>query len=483
MSSLKKRTVYGVLWDFFGLVTNRGVTFIISIFLARILTPEEFGLVGMVMVFVIMSSNLMDVGLGSALIQKKDVSEEDYSSVFFMNVTLGVLMSLALYLGADALGDFYNNAAIPDIARTLSLIFVINSFAVIQKTRWTKKLNFKLLSTVSILSSLLSGILGIIMALKGYGIWSLIAQILVNSGLMTLLLWITAKWIPKLYFSFSNIRSLLDFGFKIFVSDTINIVFRRLDVLFVGRVFSPALLGFYTRAQSVDSLVKTFSSQSIVKVFFPSFSAIQDDTPKIVAVYQKTLAVLSMVSFLLLGVLYVCADSLFPLLFSAKWLPSVPLFKLMILKSFVPSISALSINVLKAKGRASELLIAEVIKKSLFLVAIGVGIKFGLMEFLYALIVQALLGLFINFYFIRRELGMKLMEHFKIIFPYVLITAIAILLTLVIKNLLAPGLFLDLILSVIIFLLVSLGVLVIFKDRALKALTSEFSRLINFGKN
>ena len=460
-----------------GTIAVRGGTFVISIVLARILSPEEFGLVGMVMVFVIIANGLMDVGLGSALIQKQDTEEEDWSSVFYLNVVMGMLICATVYLGSDLLGDFYENPEIPPITRVLSLVFVINSVAIIHKTRLRKTLGFRKLTIVSIIASISSGCVGILLAINGFGVWSLVYQVMVNYLLTTILFWVGSEWYPRLFFSMKRIRSLWNFGFSVFITESINNAIRRLDVLMIGKMYSPGLLGYYTRAQSVDSMVKVIGSQSIMRVFFPSLSQIQHDTKKLIETYTKLMSVLSMISLGLVGLLYVSSESLFITLFTAKWESSIPIFQIMVLKSFVPTISALQINVLKARGNANDLLKAEFIKKGMYLIAVFVGLRYGIFEFLVAAFIQALFSLFVNFMFIKKELNINFQTHLRAMAPYGLYAFIAGMVTNYILNLGSLSPLGELLSSFVLFLTLFLGFLVAFKDQSLKTVVTELTQL------
>jgi len=481
MSSLKERTVTAIFWDILGTIANRGVTFLVSIFLARILTPEEFGLVGMVMVFIIISNGLMDIGLGSALIQKKNLDKIDFSSVFYINVLLGFVVTVLMYLSSGVLARFYSNPAIYDITRALSFVFIINSFAIVQKTRLIKYLGFKQLTIISVISASISGVISIYMALSAFGVWSLVSQILLQNILTVLMLWIVSDWYPTLEFSFKRVKSLWTFGVSIFITEFINTAVRRIDVLMIGKLFSPSILGYYTRSQSVDSLIKVIGSQSIVKVLFPTLSLIQEDHRRITAAYKNILSMLSMISLGLAGVLFVCADGLFISLFTEKWAPSIPLFQLMVLKSFIPTVSALPINILKARGRAKELLNAELIKKTLYIMAVVVGLKFGINEFLVVAIVQALITLFINFYLVNEELGITIFDHVKRMLPYVVYSIFAAGLVFLLMKNLQLSVFSDLLVRFLSFLGLFLTFLVLSKDQAFKFILSEISNLVRQG--
>ncbi len=473
MTSLKKRTITAILWDLAGSLANKGVGFVISIFLARILTPEEFGLIGMVMAFVAVSSVLLDVGLGSALIQRKEVQDLDYSSVLLLNAGVGIFLTLIMYSGSEMIGAFYNNESIPGLSRWLCWMFLINSLGIIPKNKLTKELRFKSLTRASFIASLASGTVGVVMAFNGYGVWSLVVHILLSGALNVILLWSSVKWFPGWSFEFARVKSLWGFGFNIFLSSFLNSIVSKMDIIVIGKLFSPAQLGYYTRALSITNLIDTYSGRSTSRVLFPALSEIQNNIPKLVKVYEKTLMIYSFISFSLIGLLFITAEPFIILIFTVKWSASIPFLKIMLLRSFVTPLSALSISTLKALGRSRDCLVAEIMKKSLYILAVIIGFSFGITEFLYALLVQGIMALCINFYYLGAAIKMKFFRQVRIIFPYALYAATITFTLVIIREQLQISMVLDLMMSSLAFLLLLVLVLKATGNKAYSLLYRE----------
>ena len=477
--SLKQRTLKAIFWDLLGSVANKSAGFIISIFLARILTPEEFGLIGMVMVFVTFSVVLMDVGLGSALIQRQEVHNRDYSSVLILNAVMGGILMLGMFFLSDIIGDFYQNHSIPSLCKALSVIFLINSLGIIPKTKLTKELKFKKLAQVSFGASIVSGVVGIIMAFNGFGVWSLVAQIILSSLLNVTFLWVSINWFPGWTFSWSNVKSLWGFGFNIFLSSFLNNVLTKLDILLIGKLFSPAQLGYYTRAQSVTTLMNSLSGKSTMRVFFPAMSEIQHDKKRLNVIYEKGLRIISCLAFSLIGVLFLTADSWFILIFSTKWNASVPFLKIMLLRSFVPPLSSLSVNVLKATGKSRQFLHSELIKKSLYFLAIAIGFNFGIMGLLIALLIQGVVVICINLAYVSHSLKVRLLSHLKIVFGYTIYPALIFFIVHFVANGLQLQIVFELIFKVISYCVLLVVLLKLTNDKVYSLVQKELVPLFS----
>jgi teichuronic acid exporter len=417
----------GIFWDLLDKVFNQGIGFVISIVLARLLTPEDFGLVGMVLVIVGFSQIFMDLGFSTALVQKQEVSEQEYSTVFYLNVLVGALLSLLTFLSAEAIAAFYEQPTLVTLIQGISVIFLINSVTIVQNAHFLRAINLRPPAIYRAITVVISGGVGIAMALNGYGVWSLVVQNILSSFVFAVLIWIGSSWRPMLYFKLSAIKDLWNYGSKIFLSGFLENVFNRLDIVIIGKIFSPASLGFYTRAQSLNAMVIQYSSESLMKVFLPAISQNQHDTPKVTQIYTTALSVVSFMAFGLVSLLYVIAENLIVVLFTEKWLTSATYFQILVLGGFVYPLSAVMVNVLGGRGKSGKLLVLQILKKIILAFAFIIGFQIGIEAFLYSVVIAYLLSILLNMYYVTGEIQIGFMTQASIMLPYLAMGAIAAL--------------------------------------------------------
>ena len=334
MDNLKAKAKTAFIWDFLGKFARNGMGFIVSIFLARLLEPSDFGLIAMVMVIIGMAEVFMDVGLASALIQRRRVHPIHYSSVFYFNIFVGLLLALLTYFSASWISEFYHNEQLIPLVQVMSILFIIHAMSGVQSTRLKKEVNFALLTKLMLISSLVSGVVGISLAFWGAGVWSLVVQTLISGIVYNILVWRAAKWVPGVKFSWKALTQLWGFGFRMFLAGMLESIFTRLDFLIIGKLFAPAALGYFQRAKSLNLMVSQYSSRSLMAVLFPVLSKVQNDLPRFQNIIKKALGLISFVIFLLVGTLYLISEELIVLLFSDKWLPSVEFFKILVRNRF-----------------------------------------------------------------------------------------------------------------------------------------------------
>ena len=436
MSSLKEQGVKAFIWDFAGKMANQGMGFVVSIFLARLLEPSDFGLIAMVMVIIGIAAVFTDVGLGGALIQRRRLHPVHYSSVFYFNVIAGLLLTLLTYFSAPWISEFYNNEALLPLAQVMSLSFVIGALSSVQSTRLRKELNYALLTKIGLISSLASGIVGISLAFWGAGVWSLVAQTLTMGIVYNILIWTAGHWRPSLEFSWKALTQLWGFGFRMFLSGMLDSIFSRLDFLIIGKLFLPATLGYFQRAKSLNGFVIQYSSGSLMAVLFPILSKVQNDLPRFQNIILKSLGIIVFVVFLLLGGLYLVSEELIVLLFSDKWLQSVAFFQILVLSGFSYPVSALMVNVLSSRGNSKAFLRLEIYKKTIAAINLTVLYLWGIETYLYGLIVTSLLAVSLNILFASREIRLPFFLFAKPVIMQMGITIMAVILTLLItKNL------------------------------------------------
>ena len=427
MTSLRTKGINAFIAVLAGKLANQGVGFIISIILARILTPEEFGLIAMVNVLLAMATILMDVGLGEALIQRKRLLPIHYSSVFYFNVFAGFILSIITYLSAEAIADFYERPELVLLTQVMSVSFLASSLVVVQNARLTRAFKFKKIAIFRLISSLLSGFVGIMMALNNYGIWSLVTQILLGVLIYVIIVWLQVKWTPQFRFSFKALKQLWGYGFRMFLSAVLNKVFVKIDVLIIGKIFTASALGFYQRARSFEQMVIQYSSGSMMEVLFPLFCQIQTDIERLKNLVLKALNALSLVVFYLLGVLYLCADNIIVVLLTEKWLLSAEYFKILLLGGYAFPFSSLLINIISSRGNSKDFLKLAAIRKIMVGINLIVGFHFGISGYLYGFAFVRAISLALNIIYAGKELKTPFMWFLKPMLPFIFLSGLLVI--------------------------------------------------------
>jgi O-antigen/teichoic acid export membrane protein len=323
LDNLKSKSIKAFFWDFIGKIANQGIAFLTSIILARILAPEEFGLIALINVIFSFANIFMDVGLAASLIQRKRLLPIHFSSVFYFNISVGLLLTIITFFSAPLVAAFYNIPILEILTQVMSISFIISSFGIVQNIQLKKVLNFKKITSLQLLAVIISGIVGVAMAYTGYGVWSLLTQILLNRFLYTALVWIVVKWTPGFNFSLKALKQLWGFGFRIFISDIFGVLYNQMDVIIVGKLFPINSLGYLQRAKSLNTTIFQLASSSLTQVLFPVLSSVQNEIEKFKSIVTRSLYVISFATLFISGILYLCADDLIIILFTKKWLSSI----------------------------------------------------------------------------------------------------------------------------------------------------------------
>ena len=300
MKELKQKTIIGLFWSFLDSFSNQGVQFLVGIILARLLSPIEFGLIGMLTIFISISQSFIDSGFSRALIRKKNCTDTDYSTIFYFNLIIAVFFYFLLYIFANDIGSFFNEPKLETLLKILGIGLIFNAFGIIQRTILVKKINFKLQTKISLISSIGSGIIAISMAMFGFGVWSLVALTIARFGLNSVFLWILSKWKPILVFSMKSFKELFSFGSKLLLSGLIDTIYNNVFYLIIGKYYSAAELGFYSRADQFQALPSQNLTGMISKVTYPVLSSIQDDIPNLKLAYQRIVRSTMFIAFILM---------------------------------------------------------------------------------------------------------------------------------------------------------------------------------------
>jgi len=408
----------GLIWDFVGKLFNQGITFFVSIFLARLLLPEDFALIAMVMGFIGIARIFVDFGLSQALIQSQNTTDIHYSSIFWLNLFFAIFISILFFLSAPSIAFFYHQPDIINLAKVLSITFAIGALGSVHIAMLKKKMDFKYLSITNIISATLSGCIGIYMAFNNYGVWSIVVQQISAAAIRLFLLWYGTRWLPLFKFSWSAIKPLWNFSKKLFISGLLETVAQQLDVFIIGKLFMPATLGFYSRGKSLNQLIANYSASSLSSVLFPALSKIQNNLAE---VKQKVIAffrLATLTSFFLGGLLFIIAEDLIVLMFTEKWLPTVPYFRIMVLTTFAYPVSVILLTPLTSLGRSDIFLKLEIIKKIILVPTYIIGFQFGLTGFLYAQLISHIIGISLNGYYTGKLIHWKLSKQWVELLTY-----------------------------------------------------------------
>lgn len=425
--TLKQKTLRGASWSFVEQILSRGVNFVIGILLARLLGPTEYGLIGMIGIFIAISQLFIDGGLTSALIRTKNPSEKDYSTVYVINMGLSVVFYFLLFFCAPLIADFYRQPLLKPLTRAIALVFVIGSVSSIQGTLLTIRVDFKTKTYISILSSVISGIIGILCAYKGLGVWALVAQTLTSAAAMSILTLLFVRWIPRLVFSKESFKRLFSYSSKLLASTLIHTIYENSYPLVIGKKFLAADVGLYSRAGQFPGVANGTITGALNRVAFPILSEIQDDDQRLIRVYEKYIQLSSFVLFPVLMGICGCARPLVSLLLKDQWLGCVPLMQILCFAMITNGITTINLNLLYVKGRSDLVLKLEVIKKSIAFAILFISMFFSITWMCIGQVVYAFIAMFLNTHYTKQILGYSFSQQIKVVYPYFFLSLLVLL--------------------------------------------------------
>jgi len=414
-NSLKNKTISGIFWSFSEIITRQGIQFIIQVFLARLLLPKDFGIIGMITVFIAISNSVIDSGFSSALIREKKVSQEDYSTVFYFNLAMAVVMYVVLFFSADAISNFFNEPQLVAIVKVLALILIVNSFGLIQRTMLIKKIDFKTQTRISVISSILSGVIAIIFAYLGYGVWSLVIRMLSMQFILSLLLCLSNKWIPSLVFKIDSFKRLFGFGWKLLVSGLIDTLYKNIYYIIIGKFFSATSLGYYTNGKKIVDIASQSITTSVQKVSYPVLSSIKDDSERLRNGYRKIIKNSVFITFPLMIGLAAVAEPFIMIVFGEKWINSIPYLQILCFGIMLFPLHAINLNILQVKGRSDLFLKLEIVKKiiGISFITIVMVFRLGIIALLWTSVVGSYIAYFVNSYYSAQLLSYSTKEQIK----------------------------------------------------------------------
>ncbi len=415
--SLKSKTIKGTSWSFIDSIAGQGIAFLVGLVLARLLTPDDYGLIGIILIFVAVFNSIVDSGFSSALVRKNDATDRDYNTVFISNMAVSIVLCLALFFTAPYIATFFERPQLDALLKVMSGIVVINAFGVIQRTLFVKRVDFKTQTKISLISSITSGIVGISMAFTGFGVWSLVGQQISRQALNTIFLWFYSKWRPRLKFSTDSFRELFGFGWKLLVSALINTVWKEIYQVVIGKCYSPAALGQYTRSHQFCGICSSNLTTIIQRVSYPVLSSIQDDKERLKAGYKRIIKISMLLSFVLTLGMAGAAEPMIRVLVGDQWLPAVPFLQIICFQMMLYPLHSLNLNMLQIQGRSDLFLRLEIIKKTIAIGPLLLGIFIDIYYMLIGSVFTGFFAYYLNAYYTGPALNYSIKEQVKDILP------------------------------------------------------------------
>lgn len=426
-STLKQKTISGIIWAAFQKFGTMGLAFVSNIILARILSPSDYGCIGLLTVFLVISEVFVNGGFAAALIQKKSPSDEDYSTVFYWNIAVSLIIYGGLYVTSPLIAEFYQIPVLSELLKVLGLVLIINALSIIQLNILRKNLMFKKMSIIQFTAAAVSVVTAIILAFKGFGVWSLVAQQLINATINTCLLWVMGKWTPKLTFSVVSFKELFSYGAFLLMSDLLNNICDNIQALIIGKKYTATDMGYYTQARKLEMVPTQSISYVVSQVTFPVFSKLQDSNEQLFAAVRRSLRCMNYLNFPLMTLLIVIAEPLFLLLFSEKWLPSVPYFRILCLAGMVNCMQSVNYQVVCAVGRSKDIFRWNIVKRIVGISLILSGTHWGIEGILYGTVLSMYFTYTVNALVATSTTGYTLGMQIRDALPLLTISALSAL--------------------------------------------------------
>jgi len=465
--SLKQKAAAGMVWTALQKYSMMIIQFVSGIILARLLTPYDYGCIGMLSIFMVLAETVIDGGFGSALIQKKRPTQEDYSTIFYWNLGMAVLMYAILFFCAPSIARFYKIPLLSDVLRVQGLIMFIYAFNIVQRNQLRKKLNFKVLSMVTIVTALIALGVTIFMAHKGFGVWALVAQNMITAAIPAIVFWFFIKWRPVWAFSWQSFKELFSFGSYVFLTHLVNHFGQQIQGLLIGKVYNASTMGFYSKAQGTEKLASTSISQVMVQVTYPLYAEVQDDKEKMQNMVKRLTMTLSYISFPLMFILLLCAKPIFVLLYSDRWLQSVPYFQVLCISGLAYCLQSVNLQTISALGKSRTMFFWTLLKRIVGIGMVVGGLVLGGMKgLLVGVVLNTWFAYFVNIGLVSKHVGYKWWRQLMDLAPVTIASVVVALISYGCGYLLKLSLYPDGIVKFLVYVLIYLGWSFIFKPEA-----------------
>ena len=415
--SLKNKTIKGTFWSAADALFGQGVTFIVGIILARLLSPEEYGLIGICTIFTTILTGVVDSGFSTALIRRKDVTDDDYNTMFITNLVVSFVLFFALYLCAPAIAFFFERPELLSVVRTMGLLLIFQALSITQVTILTKRIDFKTKTKASLFSAICSGIVGVVMAFSGFGVWALVGQQLSKQLLYTASLWVLNKWWPKFTFSKDSFHYMWGFGWKMMLSGLLSNIWTQLYQVVVGKCYSPATLGQYSKSREYGNIFSSNITTIIQRVTYPVLAEVQDNKDRMIAAYRKVIKVTMFVTAIVMFFLGAISEPFIYCLIGPKWHQAATFLPLMCISMSLYPLHAINLNMLQVQGRSDIFLYLEIAKKFVSVIPLLLGIFVDIYWMLWGSIVAGVIQYFMNSYYTGKDLKYSSWMQIKDVVP------------------------------------------------------------------
>ncbi len=420
----RNTVISGFIWKLMERGGTQGIQVIVQIILARLLLPEDYGIIALITIFITVANVFVQSGFSTALIQKKDADETDFTSVFYLSLFVAGILYGVLFFAAPLIAIFYKKPQLIPVIRVLSVTLFFGVFNSIQNAVISRRMQFKKLFFSSLGAIIVSGMVGIVMAYAGYGAWSLVGQQITNQLLITIILWFTVKWRPRLLFSFERVKGLFSYGWKLLVSSLIDTLYMNLRSLLIGKLYNAEMLGFYNRGDQFPSLLVTNINGSIQSVMFPALSSQQDNRKRVKDMVRRAIVTSSFILFPLMTGLAVIAKPLVEILLTEKWLPCVPFLQISCITYALWPIHTANLQAINALGRSDIFLKLEIVKKLMGLTILGITAFYGVYAIALGGIVSGLVSTGINAWPNKMLLNYSIKEQWHDVMPSLILSLI-----------------------------------------------------------
>lgn len=465
--NLKAKTLSSVMWTSIQRFSTIGISFVSGIVLARLLTPFDYGCIEMLAIFMVFANTFVDAGFGSALIQKKHPTQEDYSTIFFWNLGMALVLYVILYFCAPAIARFYEIPILCDVLRIQGLVLFISAFNLVQRNQLQKNMNFKMLSIVTVITSLISLGVTIYMAYKGFGVWSLVAQNIITAAIPAIVFWFYVKWRPIWVFSRQSFKNLFSFGLFVFLSQLVNQIGSKLTSLLIGKVYNPSTLGYYSKAAGTETLASSTISSIMTQITYPLYAQIQDDKNALGNVIKRLTTSIAYATFPMMFVLMLIAKPVFVLLYSDRWLASVPYFQVLCLVGLADCLQAVNTQSIAAIGKSRLMFRWTLIKRTLGSTFIIVGLfVWGMKGLLCGVVLYNWFCYFVNIGLVSKHIGYKWQRQLLDLMPMAVAATVSAAVSYVITSMLNLSLYPDGIVKFVICIVLYMAWSLIFKPEA-----------------
>lgn len=475
--TLAKKTFKGAIWSIFDVILRQGMGFIISLILARLLMPADYGTIGMMMVFITISNVFVDGGFSSALIRKIDRTEKDLSTAFMFNVGVGILAYILVFCLAPLASTFFSNQDLTILLRILALILIINSFSLVQNAILIYSMKVRQITLVAAISQISTGVLAIFMAYKGLGVWALIAQQIFSALLMTVLLSIITKWRPTLLFDMNSFKYLWGFGSKLLTANLIGVICGQLYTFIIGKSMGSRSLGLYSRSDQFAKQSDSIINNIINKALVPSLVRCQNDLERLRMNYIKCIEILSFCVFPLMFFMAFIGKPLFFVLFGAKWQEAIPLFQILCIGYAITCFSTLSLQLMQIMGRTDYTLKLELYKKPIFIIIIIISLNWGLKGIVIGNAIYCYYSTLVNLSVVKYLLKYDYLSQIKDIFKYLIIVLGVLTPLVILREYWHLSNVTQIVFYSISFALLYIGAAIILKVKALKDIKTLFYRI------